>query len=63
MGYACWYIGVRTEKIHRHPQKLGLTSYPGWSAYWQEAGTFAIYDPQHKKEGEYPDCGSRLEVS
>jgi len=54
------YIGVDTTKANGS-QKLGLSNYPGWAAYWQEAGTFAVY-AEVKEGGRYPDFGSCFEV-
>lgn len=54
------FIGVDTTKA-KIPQKLGLTNYPGWSAYWQEAGTFVTYTAVNPN-GRYPDNGSCYEV-
>jgi len=38
-----------------------MTAYPGWSAYWQEGGTFVKYAPQ-EKDACYPDFGSVFET-
>ncbi|MGE9295135.1 MAG: hypothetical protein ACQKBV_02465, partial [Puniceicoccales bacterium] len=54
------YIGVDTS-MAKVPQKLGITSYPGWGAYWQEAGTFvkaAAFDFRKS----HPDFGSVYEM-
>lgn len=54
------YLGVDVAKAEVS-QKIGLGNYPGWTAYWQEAGTFvkaAPVDPQ----ATYPDLGSAFEL-
>lgn len=54
------FIGVDSPKA-TVPQKLGISNYPGWSAYWQPGGTFvkaAVLDP----ELAYPDDGSAFEL-
>ncbi|WP_309383445.1 hypothetical protein [Cerasicoccus frondis] len=54
------FIGIDTTKS-AVPQKLGLTNYPGWAAYWQEAGTFVkatMVDPKKT----YPDFGCVYET-
>ena len=54
------YIGMDVSRS-TVPQKLGLSYFPGWAAYWQEGGTFAKYavvDPLAR----YPDCGSSFET-
>lgn len=54
------YIGVDTEKADR-AQKIGLTGYPGWSAYWQENGTFVKYAKPVPGEN-HPDLGCMVEI-
>jgi len=54
------YIGIDTTKAEV-PQKLGLTNYPGWAAYWQKAGTFvkaAAFDTRKP----HPDFGCVYET-
>lgn len=54
------YIGIDSAKAEA-PQKLGLSNYPGWAAYWQPAGTFvkaASFDPRKT----YPDFGCVYET-
>ncbi len=44
------------------PQKIGLgAGYPGWSAYWQEAGTLAKFAPLIAG-ATYPDFGCAFET-
>lgn len=54
------YIGVNVSKA-KSAQKLGLTYYPGWSAYWIEGTTFVKYSPVIRG-ANYPDLGSALET-
>lgn len=54
------FIGIDVSKSVR-PQKLGLSSYPGWSAYWQPEGTFVKYAPV-VAGARYPDFGSAFET-
>lgn len=54
----CLGIDVTKAKV---PQKLGITNYPGWSAYWQAAGTFAVYSPVCSGS-RYPDLGCAFET-
>lgn len=61
----CWqffrnFIGIDTAKASS-AQKLGLTGYPGWSAYWQPGGTFIKYSPV-AAGASYPDFGCVFEV-
>jgi len=54
------YIGIDTS-VAKIPQKIGITGYPGWGAYWQEAGTLvkaAAFDPRKP----YPDFGCVYET-
>lgn len=54
------FIAIDTAKA-AVPQKLGLTNYPGWAAYWQPPGTFvkaASIDPRKT----YPDFGCVYET-
>ncbi len=41
-------------------QKLGLTNYPGWSAYWL-AGTVFVKYARVVPGASYPDLGSWYE--
>lgn len=54
------YLGIDMTQSDE-AQKVGLTNYPGWAAYWQEAGTFFLYDPQVDAKGKYPDNGACVE--
>lgn len=61
----CWdfhhdYIGIDVAKADR-PQKLGLSNFPGWVAYWQEAGTF-VKRFDVVEGATYPDFGSCYET-
>ncbi len=53
------YIGI---DVARAPaaQKLGITDYPGWSAYWRRGEVFVKY--AKPADGAYPDLGSRFET-
>lgn len=61
----CWqfrpsFIGIDTT-VARTPQKLGITAYPGWSAYWMKGDTFVKYArPLVGKP--YPDLGCCFET-
>ena len=54
------FIGVEVAKA-RSAQKLGLTHFPGWSAYWNEGTTFVKFS-RPIAGATYPDLGSRFEV-
>ncbi len=54
------FIGMDTGK-NTTPQKLGLSNYPGWSAYWQQDGTFVKY-AEVQKGVTYPDFGCCFET-
>lgn len=61
----CWefhqdFIGIETTESHV-PQKLGLTNYPGWAAYWQEGGTF-VKSAKIEAGATYPDMGCVYET-
>lgn len=65
LGQPCWcfhrdFIGVDTTR-NAVPQKLGISNYPGWLAYWQEGGTFVKYSPL-SQGAAYPDFGSVMEL-
>ena len=53
------FIGVNVPKA-KSAQKLGLTNYPGWSAYWNDGVTFVKY-ARVLPEVEYPDRGCCFE--
>lgn len=54
------FIGVEVSRA-RQAQKLGITNYPGWSAYWLEGTTFVKYAPVIPG-ASYPDLGSCFEI-
>jgi hypothetical protein len=43
------------------PQKLGISHYPGWSAYWNEGTTFVKF-ARVRPDVKYPDLGSAFET-
>lgn len=54
------FIGINVSKA-RSAQKLGITYYPGWSAYWLKGTTFVKYAaPQ--RGAVYPDFGCCFET-
>ncbi|GHB95570.1 hypothetical protein [Cerasicoccus arenae] len=54
------FIGIDTTKT-AVAQKLGLTNYPGWAAYWQPAGTF-VKAAHVELRKTYPDFGCVYET-
>lgn len=54
------YIGVDSAKTFE-PQKIGLSDYAGWIAYWQPGGTF-VKAASVVPGGDYPDFGSSAEI-
>ncbi|MDB6167966.1 MAG: hypothetical protein JWM88_830 [Verrucomicrobia bacterium] len=54
------FIGIDVGRADA-AQKLGITNYPGWSAYWNEGTTFVKYSPVIPG-AKYPDLGSCFEV-
>lgn len=54
------FIGIDVTKATQ-AQKLGLTNYPGWSAYWSQGATFAKYAPV-SAGATYPDLGCAFET-
>ncbi len=65
LSLRCWdlhtdFIGIDTRKA-RVPQKLGLTNYPGWSAYWLDGVTF-VKHAEVKSGVTYPDFGCAFET-
>lgn len=65
LSLKCWdlhpnFIGIDTRKA-KAPQKLGLTNYPGWSAYWFEGVTFVKY-AKVLPAAAYPDFGCAFET-
>lgn len=65
LSQPCWAlrpdcIGIDTAR-NNVPQKLGLTNYPGWSAYWQKSGTF-VKHASVIPGATYPDFGCAFET-
>jgi hypothetical protein len=54
------FIGIDVAKGDG-AQKLGITRYPGWSAYWRRGDAFVKYAPA-VAGGAYPDLGSQFET-
>lgn len=54
------FLGINVPKA-KIPQKLGITNYPGWSAYWNHGTTFVKHAPV-KTGATYPDLGSAFET-
>lgn len=54
------YYGIDVEAAES-PHKLGITDYPGWSAYWYGCTTFVKYAPV-LKGAVYPDNGCAFET-
>jgi hypothetical protein len=54
------FITIEVAKA-KGAQKLGLTNYPGWSAYWVD-GTAFVKAAAVVKGAAYPDLGSCFEV-
>lgn len=54
------FFGIHVAKA-THAQKLGITNYPGWSAYWNEGTTFVKYAAP-VAGATYPDLGSVFET-
>jgi hypothetical protein len=54
------FIGVDVSRA-KQAQKLGITNYPGWSAYWLEGTTFVKY-ARVIAGAAYPDLGSCFEI-
>ena len=54
------FVGIDVSKA-KVAQKLGITNYPGWSAYWLEGTTFVKYAPVIAG-GSYPDFGCAFET-
>lgn len=53
-------IGIDVRRA-REPQKLGITSYPGWSAYWLDGDVF-VKHARLVDGAAYPDLGCAFEV-
>jgi hypothetical protein len=65
LSLACWdlhtdYLGIDTRKA-KVAQKLGLTNYPGWSAYWLDGVTFVKF-AKVVRGVVYPDFGCAFET-
>ncbi len=65
LSLKCWdlhtdYIGIDTRKA-KTAQKLGLTNYPGWSAYWLDGVTF-VKHARVLPGAVYPDFGCAFET-
>ena len=54
------FLGINTSKATA-PHKLGITNYPGWSAYWLGGVTFVKYSPV-VAGASYPDLGCAWET-
>jgi hypothetical protein len=54
------FIGVDVARA-TYAQKLGITNYPGWSAYWVGGTTFVKYAPVIAN-ATYPDLGCAFEL-
>lgn len=54
------FLRVETRKV-KTAQKLGLTAYPGWSAYWID-GDFFVKAAPVKRGASYPDRGCAFET-
>ncbi|HEY0943798.1 MAG TPA: hypothetical protein VGD81_00970 [Opitutaceae bacterium] len=54
------FIGIEVA-LAKTPHKLGITNYPGWSAYWLGGTTFVKLAPV-VKGAAYPDFGCAFET-
>jgi len=54
------FVGIDVRKA-KEAQKLGITNYPGWSAYWVDGVTFVKYAPV-VWGAAYPDFGCAFET-
>jgi len=54
------FLGINVPKA-KQAQKLGITNYAGWSAYWLEGVTFVKYSPVIAGV-TYPDLGCAWET-
>ncbi len=54
------YYGIDVAKATA-AHKLGITNYPGWSAYWVDGTTFVKYVPV-EAGATYPDMGCAFET-
>lgn len=49
------FLGINVPRA-KAPQKLGITNYPGWSAYWLDGVTF-VKRARVVRGARYPDLG------
>jgi hypothetical protein len=54
------FLGIDVKRAQQ-AQKLGISNYPGWSAYWSEGTTFVKYAPV-VAGAAYPDLGCAFET-
>jgi hypothetical protein len=54
------FMGVDVGRA-KSAQKLGLTDYPGWSAYWNDGSAFVKFSPA-APGASHPDRGCRIET-
>lgn len=54
------FIGIDVNAA-TEPQKLGISNYPGWSAYWTEGTTF-VKHAAVRPGARYPDLGCAFET-
>ncbi len=54
------FLGINVPKA-KAAQKLGITNYPGWSAYWLDGATFVKYAAV-RAGVTYPDLGCCFET-
>jgi hypothetical protein len=54
------FLGIDVA-LATEPQKLGITNYPGWSAYWLDGTTF-VKHAAVRTGVTYPDFGSAFET-
>lgn len=59
--YEYEYIKVAQDPNVTTPQKIGISSYVGWLAYFNDDTLFVKYSPQ-QNEMTYPDLNSNMEV-
>lgn len=65
LSHSAWrifpsFLRIDTRKVET-PQKLGLTSYPGWSGYWRD-GDFFVKTAKVEHGAAYPDRGCVFET-
>jgi hypothetical protein len=54
------FLGINVPKA-TYPQKLGISNYPGWTAYWLEGSAYVKYVPVIPG-AVYPDLGASFET-